>query len=73
MDKDERYDLGKNKIGDIPYRPMSMYFMVIEKYPPAMIMVRSFITSLLDKTEKVLPSLNPEKLKENAPLMKRAF
>ena len=51
-DKYEGYDLNKDKIGDIPYRPVSMYSMIVEKYPPAMILFRSFITSLLDRTEK---------------------
>ncbi len=72
-DKYEGYDLNKDKIGDIPYRPVSMYSMIVEKYPPAMILFRSFITTLLDKTEKILPSLTPENLKDNAPLMKKAF
>ena len=72
-DKYEGYDLNKDKIGDVPYRPVSMYSMIVEKYPPAMILFRSFITSLLDKTEKILPSLTPENLKDNAPLMKKAF
>ncbi|MEO6549262.1 MAG: nitrous oxide reductase family maturation protein NosD [Ferruginibacter sp.] len=72
-DKYEGYDLNKDKIGDIPYRPVSMYSMIVEKYPPAMILFRSFITSLLDKTEKIIPSLTPENLKDNAPLMRKAF
>ncbi|MDN3656499.1 nitrous oxide reductase family maturation protein NosD [Ferruginibacter paludis] len=72
-DKYEGYDLNKDKIGDVPYRPVSMYSMIVEKYPPAMILFRSFITSLLDKTEKILPSLTPENLKDTAPLMKKAF
>lgn len=72
-DKYEGYDINKDKIGDIPYRPVSMYSMIVEKYPPAMILFRSFITSLLDKTEKILPSLTPENLKDDAPLMKKAF
>lgn len=72
-DKYDGYDLNKDKIGDIPYRPVSMYSMIVEKYPPAMILFRSFITSLLDKTEKILPSLTPENLKDSAPMMKKAF
>ena len=72
-DKYEGYDLNKDSIGDIPYRPVSMYSMIVEKYPPAMILFRSFITSLLDKTEKILPSLTPENLKDSAPMMKKAF
>lgn len=72
-DKYEGYDLNKDKIGDIPYRPVSMFSMIVEKYPVAMILFRTFITTLLDKTEKIIPSLTPENLKDDAPLMKKAF
>ncbi|MEO6252303.1 MAG: nitrous oxide reductase family maturation protein NosD [Ferruginibacter sp.] len=69
-DKYEGYDLNRDKLGDIPYRPVSLYAMIIEQNPPAMILFRSLITSLLDKTEKILPSLTPESLKDEHPLMK---
>ena len=72
-DKYEGYDLNRDKVGDIPYRPVSMYSMIVEQNPPAMMLFRSFITSLLDKTEKLIPSLTPEKLKDNMPLMHKAF
>jgi nitrous oxidase accessory protein len=72
-DKYEGYDNNKNKIGDIPYRPISMYSMIIEKYPAAMMLFRSFITSLMDKTEKIIPSITPENLKDDYPLMRKAF
>jgi nitrous oxidase accessory protein len=69
-DKYEGYDLNKDRVGDIPYRPVSMYSMIIEKNPPAMILFRSFITTLLDKSEKLIPSLTPENLKDDHPLMR---
>ncbi|UEG50136.1 nitrous oxide reductase family maturation protein NosD [Ferruginibacter lapsinanis] len=69
-DKYDGYDLNKDKIGDIPYRPVSMYSMIVEQNPTAMMLFRSFMTSLLDKTEKILPTLTPEGLKDNYPLMK---
>jgi nitrous oxidase accessory protein len=72
-DKYEGYDLDKNKIGDIAYRPVSMFSMIVEKYPSAMILFRTFIVTLLDKTEKIMPTLTPENLKDQAPLMKKAF
>lgn len=72
-DKYEGYDLNKDQIGDIPYRPVSMYSMIVEKNPPAMLLFRSFITTLLDKTEKILPALTPEGLKDNQPMMKKLF
>lgn len=69
-DKYDGYDLNKDKIGDVPYRPVSMYSMIIEQNPPAMMLFRSFMTALLDKTEKIIPTLTPENLKDDHPLMK---
>jgi len=69
-DKYEGYDLNKDKIGDIPYRPVSMYSIIVEKNPPAMMLFRSLITVLMDKSEKLIPSLTPENLKDEHPLMK---
>ncbi len=69
-DKYEGYDINRDKIGDIPYRPVSMYSMVIEKNPPAMMLFHSLITTLLDRSEKVMPSLTPADLVDQHPLMK---
>ena len=69
-DKYEGYDLNKDNSGDVPYRPVSVYSMIVEKNPAAMMLFRSFMTSLLDKSEKILPSLTPESLKDNFPWMK---
>lgn len=69
-DKYEGYDINKDNIGDVPYRPVSMYPMLVEKNPTLMMLYRSFITALMDKTEKVLPSLIPQDLIDNKPLMK---
>jgi nitrous oxidase accessory protein len=69
-DKYEGYDINKDKMGDIPYRPVSMYSMIIEKYPPAMMLFHSLITTLLDKSEKVIPSLTPIDLVDEHPLIK---
>jgi nitrous oxidase accessory protein len=72
-DKYEGYDLTKDKMGDVPYRPVSLYSMIVEKNPPAMMLFRSFITSLMDKTEKILPSITPVNLIDEHPMMKRLF
>jgi nitrous oxidase accessory protein len=72
-DKYEGYDLNRDRIGDIPYRPVSLYSMIVEKNPPAMILFRSFISAMMDKTEKVLPSITPENLKDEKPMMKKPF
>jgi nitrous oxidase accessory protein len=70
-DKYEGYDLNRDGIGDVPYRPVSMYSMVIEESPAALMLFRSFLVNLLDKTEKVVPAIIPESLIDNKPLMKR--
>ncbi len=69
-DKYEGYDLNKDKLGDVPYRPLSLYSVIIEKNPPAMLLYRSFMISLLDKSEKIIPSLTPENFVDLQPLMK---
>lgn len=68
-DKYEGYDLNKDKIGDVPYRPLSLYSVIVEKNPPAMLLYRSFMIDLLDKSEKILPSLTPENFIDNDPWM----
>jgi nitrous oxidase accessory protein len=48
-----------------------LYSMIVEKNPPAMVLFRSLITSLMDKTEKILPGITPENLKDDHPMMER--
>jgi len=69
-DKYEGYDINKDGIGDIPYHPVSMYSMIIEQNPNALMLLRSFTVQLLDKAEKAIPSLTPENLFDNKPIMK---
>lgn len=70
-DKYEGYDMNRDGIGDIPYHPVSMYSMVIEQNPNSVILLRSFMVSLLDKAEKAIPSLTPEFLIDEQPFMRR--
>lgn len=69
-DKYEGFDLNKDGIGDVPYRPLSLFSVIVEKNPPAMLLYRSFMIGLLDKSEKLLPSLTPENFIDNSPRMK---
>ena len=70
-DKYEGYDLNRDGIGDVPYRPVSLYSMIVEQNPPVMMLFRSLIVTVLDKTEKVVPAIIPENLKDNCPSMKQ--
>lgn len=69
-DKYGGYDLNKDGIGDIPFHPVSMYSMIVEKMPTAVMLWRSFLVYLLDRAEKVIPVVTPENLKDNFPVMK---
>ena len=70
-DKYEGYDINKDGIGDIAYHPVSMYSMIVEQNPHALMLMRSFTVSLIDKAEKAIPSLTPENLMDEKPLMKQ--
>jgi nitrous oxidase accessory protein len=63
------YDLDKNKIGDVPYRPVSVFSRIVEDNPNALIFLRSFFVDVLEITEKILPSFIPVNLIDNSPLM----
>lgn len=70
-DKYTGYDLDKDQKGDVPYRPVSLFSMLVERVPPAIMFMRSFMVNLLDSLEKVLPSITPEQLVDDQPLMKK--
>ena len=69
-DKYEGYDLDKNGIGDVPYHPLSLFAVLTESTPSAMLLYRSFMITLLDKSEKILPSITPDNFVDKSPLMK---
>lgn len=68
-DKYQGYDLNRDGTGDVPFRPVSMYAMVIDKIPESVLLWRSFLVFLLDKTERVVPAVIPENLKDDYPRM----
>ena len=68
-DKYDGYDINRDKIGDVPYHPLSIYSMIIDNNPSALMLFRSFIVSLIDKSEKVIPTVTPENLRDDYPLM----
>ncbi len=69
-DKYEGYDLTNDKIGDVPYHPVSMFSMIVAENPTAMILFRSIMATLFDKIEKIIPGITPENLVDHYPFMK---
>lgn len=68
-DRYRGYDLDRNGTGDVPYRPFSLFALVTERMPYAMVLSRSLMVQLLDQGERMLPSLTPKALEDSAPLM----
>ncbi|MCB0737515.1 MAG: nitrous oxide reductase family maturation protein NosD [Bacteroidetes bacterium] len=69
-DQYEGYDLDNDGFGDVPYHPMGLFSVMVEKVPESLMLYRSFLTILLDKAEHVMPSITPEALVDEEPLMK---
>lgn len=65
------YDLNKDGIGDIPYKPVKLFSMVVSNLPVSIILLRSSFVDLINFSEKITPSLTPPSLADNSPLMKR--
>lgn len=65
------YDLTKNGIGDIPFRPVKLYSVIVEQQTPSLILLNSLFIQLLDIAESVFPSLTPETLVDHSPSMRR--
>jgi nitrous oxidase accessory protein len=65
------YDLTKNGIGDVPYRPVKLYSIIVEQQPPSLVLLNSLFIELLDIAESVFPSLTPGALVDNSPSMRR--
>jgi nitrous oxidase accessory protein len=67
----EGYDLDRDGIGDVPYRPVSLFSMVITKQPESLILLRSMFIKLLDTAERIAPVLTPKTLYDENPKMDR--
>jgi nitrous oxidase accessory protein len=70
-DKYDGYDLDRDGWGDVPYRPVSLYAMIVERMPHALMMMRSFMVYLMDRAERLLPALIPDRLVDTQPRMSR--
>lgn len=69
-DKYEGYDLNKDGIGDVPFRPLSLFSLIVEQNSSAMLLYRSIMVGLLDKSEKIFPTLTPDNFIDAVPMMK---
>ncbi len=66
------YDLDKNGLGDVPYRPVKLFSYIVNKTPETIVLLRSLFMDIIDFSEKVSPVFTPDKLLDTRPLMKKA-
>ncbi|MCK5278011.1 MAG: right-handed parallel beta-helix repeat-containing protein, partial [Cyclobacteriaceae bacterium] len=64
------YDLDKDGVGDVPYRPVRLFSYLIGKVPESIILLRSFFIDMINIAEKVAPVLTPQSLMDERPKMK---
>lgn len=65
------YDLDKNNVGDVPFRPVKLYSIITENQKPSLILLHSLFIEILNVAESVIPSLTPEALVDASPSMRR--
>lgn len=65
------YDLDKDGIGDVPYRPVKLFNHIVNRSPEAIILLRSMFIDIVEFSEKVSPAFTPEGLLDEKPSMKR--
>ncbi|WP_431128599.1 nitrous oxide reductase family maturation protein NosD [Flagellimonas flava] len=65
------YDLDKNGVGDVPYRPVKLFSYIVNRTPETIVLLRSLFMDIIDFSEKVSPVFTPDNLRDNSPLMKK--
>lgn len=65
------YDLNKDGIGDVPYRPVKLFSYIVNRTPETIILLRSMFIDIIDFSEKVSPVFTPDDLMDNNPQMKK--
>jgi nitrous oxidase accessory protein len=69
-DRYRGYDLDRDGRGDVAHRPVRLFALLVEQSPAALVLVRSLLVDVLDVAERVVPTLTPETLRDEAPLMR---
>jgi nitrous oxidase accessory protein len=64
------YDLDKNGVGDVPYRPVKLFSYIVNKTPETVVLLRSLFVDIINFSEKVSPAFTPDNLLDHNPLMK---
>jgi nitrous oxidase accessory protein len=69
-DRAEIYDLNRDGVGDVPYRPLSLFAKLVDRVPAALLLLRSPLVHFLDRAERVFPTLTSDGLFDPRPAMR---
>lgn len=64
------YDLDGDGLGDVPYHPVRLYSLLVEQMPSSVILMHTAFITMLDLTERIIPTMTPETLTDMRPLMR---
>ncbi len=64
------YDLNHDGFGDVPHHPVSLYSQIVVENPALLVLLKSFIVTLLDTAERIAPALTPATLFDPQPRMR---
>ncbi len=65
------YDLDKDGYGDVPFRPVTMFSMMIQDQPVSLILLHSLFIGILNVAESIIPAITPEALTDPKPRMRK--
>lgn len=67
----EGYDLNGDGFGDVPFRPVTLFSMIVQQNEPSLILLHSIFVRLLDVAERLLPAVTPVNVVDERPSMRR--
>ncbi|MCK5067649.1 MAG: nitrous oxide reductase family maturation protein NosD [Bacteroidales bacterium] len=65
------YDLDRDGVSDVPYRPVKLFSFMIANMESSTILMRSLLVDLINHAEKMAPVITPHNLMDHIPLMKQ--
>lgn len=63
------YDLDRDGIGDVAYRPVKLFSYIVNKAPESIVLLRSLFIYIINFSEKVSPIFTPDDLLDSSPSM----
>ena len=70
-DRYKGYDRDRDGVGDVAFRPVRLFSLIVAQNQPALVLQRSLLVGLLDLAEQVLPMLTPDNLVDASPALSR--